>query len=451
MNFENRRWFFVFIGLNLVSFFLLCGVEYYRINDTTEKTERAAPPSKPREDPIAPPQPEQPQDKPTPEVPHQDEPQQPPPDVPDQDEPQEEPAPDVPQQDEPPEGTPKTELRLPYGYVPLDNPVCSDIDVVYTWVNGSDPYVNKLYSSVFGESLTVDGQLRDIPTLKYSIRATMKFAPFIRHIIIITNGQVPDWLNVSNPRVRIVTHQDIYENPAFLPTFNSNAIETQLHRIPGVAPCFWWLNDDFCFGRPLDLKDWINSETGQQYLAFLIGTAPTSRPGNNFDYSVSYTNYLINKYLFPQDMTPSTTIMTVRHRNKYEGHGARFIIQKNFEAMYEKFHEEMYNTSSHRLRQKDDVSIAFLYNHFVRIALNGIDSPTLGHGMAIDYFWGKPEQDRATMKRLIERKPICWCINDNAPAPKNDEEWQVIKKSIDGVVEELEKAYPEPCEVENIY
>ena len=70
--------------------------------------------------------------------------------------------------------------------------------------------------------------------LIYAIRSIVTFAPWIRHIFIVTNGQIPIWLNTEDHRISIVTHEDIFPSKDDLPTFNSMAIEVHLHRIPGL-------------------------------------------------------------------------------------------------------------------------------------------------------------------------------------------------------------------------
>lgn len=127
--------------------------------------------------------------------------------------------------------------------------ICTAVDVVYTWVNGTDPKHRKSmkeYGKVW------DGGYREYGVLKYSIRTVEKFMPWVRNIVIVTNGQVPSWANTSSPRLRIVTHKDIFPHPGEdLPTFNSNAIEAHLHNIPGLAPCYLYLNDDMFLGAPI--------------------------------------------------------------------------------------------------------------------------------------------------------------------------------------------------------
>ena len=62
-----------------------------------------------------------------------------------------------------------------------------------------------------------------------------KKSPWVNHIYLVTNGQVPDWLDVDNNNdVTVVTHAEIYQNSSHLPTFASPSIEVHLHRIPNL-------------------------------------------------------------------------------------------------------------------------------------------------------------------------------------------------------------------------
>ena len=64
--------------------------------------------------------------------------------------------------------------------------------------------------------------------------------PWFRGDIIVLLGDEapPVWLNVSHPRVRVVRHRSYFRNPDELPTFNSDAIFANIHRVPGVGPFF---------------------------------------------------------------------------------------------------------------------------------------------------------------------------------------------------------------------
>eukprot|EP00658_Telonema_sp_P-2_P082865 TRINITY_DN8837_c0_g1_i3.p1 TRINITY_DN8837_c0_g1~~TRINITY_DN8837_c0_g1_i3.p1 ORF type:complete len:517 (+),score=85.05 TRINITY_DN8837_c0_g1_i3:251-1801(+) len=177
------------------------------------------------------------------------------------------------------------------------------VDVVYTWVNGSDPRLiqelalwkggnpnsavpgkNKTKPSAsLGDAEHESGsdRFRDNDELRYSLRSIEKFAPWVRHIILVTNGQIPSWLNISHPRIRIVTHAQIFLNASHLPTFSSPAIESHLHRIPGLSDRFIYFNDDVMFGRPVFFDVFWTPSAGQK--VFLSWPVPNKwQAGNAF-------------------------------------------------------------------------------------------------------------------------------------------------------------------------
>lgn len=61
-------------------------------------------------------------------------------------------------------------------------------------------------------------------------RSLEKYAPWINHVYIVTNGQIPYWLNLDYEKVTVVTHEEIFRDVNNLPTFSSPAIEYNLHR-----------------------------------------------------------------------------------------------------------------------------------------------------------------------------------------------------------------------------
>uniref|UniRef100_A0A1I8PQB2 LNR domain-containing protein n=1 Tax=Stomoxys calcitrans TaxID=35570 RepID=A0A1I8PQB2_STOCA len=145
---------------------------------------------------------------------------------------------------------------------------CQSIDVVYTWVNGSDPaFVHSI--SQFDSNYD-STRFDDKNELKYSLRSLEKYAPWIRHIYIITNGQIPKWLDLSNKRITIVPHEFLVTKLELLPVFSSAAIETFIHRIPNLSPRFLYLNDDIFLGSDLYPEDlYTNSEGVRVYQAWL--------------------------------------------------------------------------------------------------------------------------------------------------------------------------------------
>ncbi|MDE6651089.1 MAG: Stealth CR1 domain-containing protein, partial [Paramuribaculum sp.] len=96
------------------------------------------------------------------------------------------------------------------------------IDLVYLWVNGNDPKWQAKRNEFIGKtqeksSVNCDGRYADNDELKYSLRSVEKYAQWIRKIFIVTDNQVPQWLDTSNPKIQIVDHKDIMP-PQSLPS-----------------------------------------------------------------------------------------------------------------------------------------------------------------------------------------------------------------------------------------
>ncbi|CAH0518690.1 unnamed protein product [Peronospora belbahrii] len=170
------------------------------------------------------------------------------------------------------------------------------IDVVYTWVNGTDPRWKKekvfwhkhWIASLTGQPLPVWGQedienirgkddsnsdnrFRDNEELRYSLRSLEKYAPWIRHVYVVTDGQIPSWLDIESPKISIVKHETIFLNKSHLPVFSSPAIEWNLDNIPGLSDMFLYFNDDVFLGSPVRPEDFV-SQAGVQkvYLAWEV-------------------------------------------------------------------------------------------------------------------------------------------------------------------------------------
>ena len=111
----------------------------------------------------------------------------------------------------------------------------------------------------------------DNEELRYSLRSVEKYAPWIRNIYIVTNGQIPSWLNLDHPRIKVVTHEEIFSNKSHLPTFSSPAIETHIHKIPGLSKQFIYMNDDVFFGDYVWPDDFYTHSSGQKlYLTWPV-------------------------------------------------------------------------------------------------------------------------------------------------------------------------------------
>jgi hypothetical protein len=131
-----------------------------------------------------------------------------------------------------------------------------DIDVVFSWVDGTDPAflssrAGRLDCARLGDGDDSDARIRQIDELRYALRSVEQNAPWVRRIFIATDTRLPHWLIADHPKITVVRAADHFSAPAALPTFNSHAVESQLHHIDGLAEHFLYCNDDMFFGRPV--------------------------------------------------------------------------------------------------------------------------------------------------------------------------------------------------------
>ncbi|KAH3745406.1 N-acetylglucosamine-1-phosphotransferase subunits alpha/beta [Pelomyxa schiedti] len=130
------------------------------------------------------------------------------------------------------------------------------------------------------------------------MRSVEAFLPWVRNIVVVTDGQVPIWLNLSAPNLRLITHSQIFPSTHYLPTFNSKAIEANLYNIPEISPCFLYCNDDMFISKATDLDMFINPlsgaiqvHTSSHYHAPMVSKLEKSL----WHRSIAYSNEVFNK------------------------------------------------------------------------------------------------------------------------------------------------------------
>ena len=131
------------------------------------------------------------------------------------------------------------------------------IDIIVPWVNPNDPIWRKDFEYwKQKETGNKDAcRYRDWGSIKYVLRSIDENCPWCRYVFLVLSGssQIPDWLNINYPKLKIVYHKD-YIPEEYLPTFNSNVIELFFHRIEELSENFILINDDmfFCQKRNAD-------------------------------------------------------------------------------------------------------------------------------------------------------------------------------------------------------
>ncbi|EFA79651.1 putative glycophosphotransferase [Heterostelium album PN500] len=270
-----------------------------------------------------------------------------------------------------------------------DKPVfqCEHIDIVYTWVNGSDPVhiQSRVERTGGGSRYSSPGnnRFRDLMGLKYSLRSLKKYAPWIRRIFVVSDNQYPSWFDKSSDEVRFVFHKDFFLNKEDLPTFNSNSIESNFFNLPDeVSDCFLYFNDDIFVGSPIQIKDFWDPTYGQAiYKSSWTAPQPKEKMGNIWHRCIAYTNELLNG-MWGVD----------NHSRHYASHGANFFNKPILKMMQQAMPEAFAITSSNPFRRENDLQIPFLYLHLrpKTVCLNdglNADNPNLSVIEALSVFF----------------------------------------------------------------
>ncbi len=133
------------------------------------------------------------------------------------------------------------------------------IDFVVLWVDGDDPEWLKQkneYLHITGDASK--NRFRDCDNLQYLFRGIEKYASWVNKIFFITWGHLPEWLNTENEKLRIVKHEEFIPKE-YLPTFNSNVIELNLHRIKDLSEKFVLFNDDLFILKDTKKEDFFKN------------------------------------------------------------------------------------------------------------------------------------------------------------------------------------------------
>ncbi|MBY0529491.1 MAG: stealth family protein [Rhabdochlamydiaceae bacterium] len=313
-------------------------------------------------------------------------------------------------------------------------PFPEPIDIVYLWVDGSDPewfaikshYQRALtpQSAPTQDAHTIN-RFCDNEELRYSLRSILKYAPFFNHIYIVTMNQIPKWLK-PHPDITIVDHTEIFLNQHDLPTFNSQALECNLHRIPNLKEHFIYFNDDVLLGRRVSPFDFFTLD-GKVKVLFESSLSPSGPPNDNeTTYRTAWrnTNALLDMFYIQEP--------------RYRLCHAPFALKKSYiEATEEEFPFIFSSNSSHKFRCKEDYNVTnglFQYHWLYHDKVEKGDLSNLMVTLRADEWIIRTKR---AIARLKSEHPHTFCLQDNM-----DEKSDVTKRMLR---ELLESWYPEPA------
>ncbi|MBQ0896586.1 stealth family protein [Micromonospora sp. U56] len=279
------------------------------------------------------------------------------------------------------------------------------IDAVYTWVDGSDPeWLKRKMAALRAPDAprhavaANSSRYHNRDELRYSMRSLHGFAPWLRRIFLVTDSQLPSWLDPTHPMITVVTHAELFADLGGRSSFNSHAIESRLHCIEGLAEHFLYLNDDVFLGRPLLPTHFFHANGIAKFFLspaqFGLGEAraadlPVNAAGKN--------NRRHIQRLFG---------VTITQKMKHTPFALRRSIMHQIEQM---LHADVTETARHQFRHHGDLSIpSSLHQYWAYLTAQAVPGD-------IEYEYadlGHPSTPARLTELLTRRHRDVFCLND---------------------------------------
>ena len=288
------------------------------------------------------------------------------------------------------------------------------VDLVYLWVDGNDPVWQAKRNRTIGvtekhSSVNCDGRYANHDELRYSLRSAERFAPWIRRIFIVTDNQVPAWIDPSHPKIRIVDHSEIMPSEA-LPCFNSSVIEHFIWRIPDLCERFLYANDDMYFGRPVEPGDFFAPD-GLPYIR------QNRRPLRRF--LLWLKSKLSGKEMSRYNRAVQNSAELIRnHYGKYYSakahHNIDAYLKSDCEATYNLFLAQLRQTFPNHVRTSNDIQRS-LYA-YAALARHRAHPLYVSQRTSLRVHIQNPKH----YDKFRKHTPMLFCMNDSEYATEAD-------------------------------
>nr|WP_308346598.1 stealth family protein [Streptomyces sp. ISL-66] len=314
----------------------------------------------------------------------------------------------------------------------LPRDITFPVDVVYTWVDGTEPAWLRRRSQFSGSDYHAEAanaaRYANHDELRYSLRSLAMYAPWVRNVYLVTDDQTPDWLDTEQPGIKVVSHREIFADPSVLPTFNSHAIESQLHRIDGLSEHFLYFNDDVFLGREMAPGGFFLANGLTQFFPSpaLVPLGPPSV--DDVPVSVAGKN---NRALI-QARFGTTPTQKMRH----VPHALSRTVLAEIE---EEFAEQHRATAANRFRSPQDIAIPSSLHHYYAFHTGRALAGDLEY-MYIDV--SLPNAANRLDRLLLARDRDVFCLNDTLSTEEDFETSSSLLRPF------LDAYYPVPSRFE---
>ncbi|HFI0346424.1 TPA: Stealth CR1 domain-containing protein [Streptococcus suis] len=328
------------------------------------------------------------------------------------------------------------------------------IDIVITWVDGSDPSwlekQKKFKSKNLSNESVNDARYRDWGTLKYVLRSIEKNVPWVNKIFLATDNQVPKWFK-KQEKLKIVDHSEFIPEQ-FLPTFSSHVIECFLHRIPGLSEKFIYFNDDtivlreskqtdfFINGLPVDFASLHIHAVKKSLMIHQIANNSVSIINEHFEINEvlkKERNKWFNiRYGIKKNLKTLLFSFTPRFPGIEQPHMPQAYLKSTFYDVWDKEADVLIETATHKFRDKNDVNQWLFRNWQITSGKFQPVSPRK-RGLMIDFEKNDElfELEKCE-KALLKKSYLMICINDGDSIKNHD---LIVPKVSDALEREFPK------------
>ncbi|WP_292835516.1 stealth conserved region 3 domain-containing protein [Microbacterium sp.] len=286
---------------------------------------------------------------------------------------------------------------------PQPGEVTAEIDMVFSWVDGSSSSFQRQRAAQLEEYVVGDGdagpaRYRHVDELRYALRSVHMYAPWVRRIFIATDSPRPAWL-AEHPRVTLVRSEEFFADPAVLPTHNSHAVEAQLHRIEGLAEHFLYSNDDMFFGRPVFPEMFFTAAGLSKFVegAVRIGSGAPRVERSGHDNALRVNRALL------RERFGRTILRDLEH--------CPTPLRRSIAAELERdFADDFARTAASRFRSATDISVTNSLYHYYALMTGRAVSTTEPR---VRYVQTTLASSLRAMQRLERRRDAdMFCLND---------------------------------------
>lgn len=289
------------------------------------------------------------------------------------------------------------------------------IDLVYLWVDGNDPVWQAKRNAFIGipredSPLNCKGRFANNDELKYSLRSIEMYAPWIRKIFIVTDNQVPKWLDTSNPKIQIVDHTPIMPAES-LPCFNSSLIEHFLYRIPGLSEHFLFANDDMFINRKVTAHHFFTKDgwpiirlTRKPFrkIRWFLRNNIRNKPLNNYKKMIIHSSQLVNKKFG-------------RYYTGVPHHNIDAYLRSDYKRVVEEiFPYEFSANNKNKMRNDDDIHRSVISYVALAEKRGILCYVTFKESMYVGIHHAK------LYEKIEKLQPMFFCLNDSQDAQDSD-------------------------------